>query len=100
MKKLDLTKVAEFAEEYGYLSPENIGRQQIVVFVMLGGGMLGLSAAEQPADFSIDGRVGRLPFTRKEICQAVSVLITLAIKAGLNPHKMPPMPKFHNCGVF
>lgn len=79
---------------------ESIGPHQVAVYVMCGGGVLGSFAAEQPADFYIDDRVGRLPYPRKEICQAVETLTTIAEVNGLNPKHLPPMPRFHNCGIF
>ena len=96
MLKLDLEQVAQSGKH----SPEQIGALQVAVSVMCGGGFLGRFAAEQPADFYIDDRVGRLPYRRKEILQAVAVLVTLAKVAGLDPHHMPTGPDFHASGVF
>ena len=96
MTKLDLTKVAESAK----YQRDDIGSLQVAVYTMAGGGMLGRLAAEQPADFYIDDRCGRLPYSRREITQAVTVLATLAKALGLDPCKMPEMPDFHCCGVF
>jgi len=67
---------------------------------MCGGGFLGHFAAEQPSVFYIDSRVGRLPYSRRAIEQAVAVLVELAKKAGLDPCHMPKMPAFHNCGTY
>lgn len=72
----------------------------VAVYVMCGGGMLGKFAAEQPADFYIDMRVGRLNYAARDIHQAVTVLHACAVAAGLNPHDMPAMPDFHSCWVF
>ena len=96
MLKLDMKAVAESGQH----SPERIANLQVAVYVMCGGGMLGLMAAEQPADFYIDDRCGRLPYSEAEICQAIEVLKTLAAKAGLNPHKMPTKGAFHACGIW
>jgi hypothetical protein len=79
---------------------QQVALMQVVVFVMCGGGLLGRFASEQPADFYIDDRVGRLPFGKKEILQAVKVLELAAIEAGFDPRKMPEAPRFHNMGVF
>ena len=79
---------------------EAVKALQIAVYTMCGGGLIGRIAAEQPADFYIDMRVGRLPFKRKEIEQAVGVLVSLARHNGLEPHAMPAMPSFHRCGIF
>ena len=73
---------------------------QAAVYSMCGGGFLGRSACEQPASFYIDSRCGRLPYTRKEIAQAVAVLSAAATAWGLNPNGLPELPSFHNMGVF
>lgn len=73
---------------------------QVAVYVMCGGGYLGRFAAEQPADFYIDMRVGRLPYPKRVIEKAVLRLALLAQEAGLNPHDMPKMPDFDNLGHF
>lgn len=96
MKTLDLKQVQ--ASDYDW--SDSIPAMQTAVYVMAGGGLLGRMAAEQPADFYIDGRVGRLPYSRKEITQAVNVLAVLAKKYGFDPHHMPEMPQFHNLGIF
>ena len=72
-----------------------IGYLQIIVCVMCGGGLLGRLAAEQPADFYIDSRVGRLPFSKRDIRKTVEALAALALGQGLDPHHMPPIPGFH-----
>lgn len=79
---------------------ENIRALQVAVYVMCGGGMIGKFAAEQPADFYIDQRVGRLNYPTRKIYQAVTVLRACAVAAGLDPRRMPPMPDFHSCWVF
>jgi len=95
MYKLDQEKV----KESGFKA-ESIPNMQIVVYVMCGGGFLGRLAAEQPANFYIDDRVGRLPYGKKEIYQAVETLKTIAEVNGLNAHNLPFLPSFHNMGVF
>lgn len=65
-----------------------------------GGGILGKSAAEQPADFYVDARVSRRPYPLRQLYRAVKTLALLAEANGLNPHAMPAMPDFHNLGVF
>lgn len=97
MKKLNMAIVAD-GRIWGL--KRSVAAHQTAVFVMCGGGTLGELAAQQPADFYIDQRVGRLPFSRGAILQAVGVLATIAIKNGLDPHDMPPRPKFHACGIF
>ncbi len=97
-KKLDQRLVAEQGTDFAV--PESIAAHQVAVFVMCGAGMLGRLAAEYPADFYVDDRVARLPYTKREIKQAVDTLVTLARAAGMDPRQMPPMPRFHNCGIF
>jgi hypothetical protein len=80
--------------------PEIIGVHQIAVYVMCGGGFLGRFAAEHPADFYIDERVDRLPFSRQEIQRATAILTTIAKAHGLNPHDLPSMPLLHSFGIF
>jgi len=96
MLKLD----AIMLEAYGKEHPERIGALQVAVYTMCGGGRLGCFAAEQPADFYIDDRCGRLPYRRKEIMRATEVLATFAQAAGMDPRNMPMMPDFHGCGIW
>ena len=99
--KLDPKQVKEAFE---YDRDENprwqIGTLQVVIYVAVGGGMIGRMYAEQPADAYIDTRVGKCPYTRKQIENMRQCLIAMAEVHGLNPHSMPRMPDFHNCGVF
>ena len=74
--------------------------EQVAVYVMCGGGLVGRRAAEQPADFYRDARCSRPPYPDKVIMEAVKVLVALAEEAGLDPHDMPKMPRFHNFGYF
>jgi hypothetical protein len=73
---------------------------QVAVYTMIGGGWIGQFAAHQPKDFYIDTRVSKRPYPVKAIYQAVKVLTAYAETLGLNPHDMPKMPNFHNCGIF
>lgn len=101
MKKLDNQAVLDtFKGEEAYFGAETIPAMQVAVYVMCGGGFLGRMAAEQPADFYIDTRCGKLPYKAREIEQAVQVLVIAAGAHGLDPHEMPPMTRFHNMGVF
>jgi hypothetical protein len=100
MLKIDLEHVKANTIEGFCNWTKDIGPHQVAVYVMCGGGFLGQFAARQPADFYIDSRVGRLPFGRREIGQAVAVLATIAEAKGLDPHHLPPMPDFHACGIF
>ena len=98
MLKLDMKQVAESDAHYRESRP--IGALQVAIHVMCGGGLVGRFASEQPADFYIDDRCGRLPYRRKEIMQAVQVLATIATARGLDPHHLPHAPDFHSCGIF
>ena len=99
--KVDLERVREGEKERVAAGDTwDIGPLQVAVYVMCGGGMLGRMAAEQPADFYIDSRCGRLPYGVKDIEQAVNVLAVIAEVQGLNPHHLPSMPHFHASGVF
>jgi hypothetical protein len=100
MKKLDLAAVRQYVkddlERYRVMVPH----LQIMIFTMVGGGHLGSFAAEQPADFYIDDRVGGTPYSHRKIYQAVEVLKIIAEEAGLDPHRMPQLPWVHHCGAF
>lgn len=97
MHKIDFAAVKEGAAAWPRYSIRSL---QVAVYVMCGGGALGRFAAEQPADFYIDVRVGKLPYSRREIRQAVSVLRILAEAKGLNTHSMPDMPRFRAAGIL
>lgn len=78
----------------------SIGAHQVRVFYMAGGGFLGRFAAEQPFQFYIDDRVGDLPYTRKAIYRAVKELTARAEQQGLDPSRLPEMPRFYHCGTY
>ena len=100
-RKLDEDDVRECAQcTEPVFRAEVIRSAQITVYVMCGGGMLGRQAAQQPADFSIDDRVSRMPYSRRAILQAVMVLRLMAEAHGLNAHDMPKMPLMHEAGIF
>lgn len=102
MKQLDMERVIEGMQTEGstWQEQETLQALQVAVYVMCGGGFLGRFAAEQPADFYIDDRCGRLPYPNKAICQAVRVLEAQAKAQGLDPHNLPAMLSFHQAGVF
>jgi hypothetical protein len=77
-----------------------LGTLQVVAYVAVGGGMLGKLFAEHPANAYIDGRVGKLPYSRKDIENIRQCLCTMAEVLGFDPRNLPAMPDFHNCGVF
>jgi len=96
--KLDSEIVWDACRDYG--QHWNIGTMQTVLYVAVGGGMIGRLFAEQPADAYIDSRVGKRPYTRKQIENLRQVLCILAESKGLDPHSLPKMPDFHGSGVF
>ena len=98
MRKLDPEKVRESIRDY-YID-EDIGALQVAIYVACGGGWIGKNHAEQPVEAYIDDRVGKLPYSRREIENMKLVLIAMAKEKGLDPSNLPPMPKFHSCGVF
>ena len=100
MRTLDMEQVQQHFGEAKQWKADSVRDMQIAVYVMCGGGMLGRLAAEQPADFYIDSRVWRLPYGKREIEQAVKILVIAAKAFGLDPHAMPAMPLFHNLGAF
>lgn len=83
---------------------QKIGHQQIALYVMVGGGMIGRSFAEQPKGAYVDSRVGKRPYSMKEIDQARKILVIMAEVAGYDPNGfnngLPSMPNFHGAGVF
>lgn len=94
---LDMEKVKDSALHW---SKDTIPSMQLAVHVMCGGGLLGRFAAEQPADFYIDSRVARLPYSKAAITQAVRCLVAFAETYGLDPHNLPTLPSFHNMGIL
>ena len=96
MKTLDMERVKE---QSGFSGIEHLRLLQVAVYVMCGGGFLGKLASEQPADFYIDDRVGRLPYSKSAITQAVEVLRVHAEKEGLDTHNLAGVG-FHTCGTF
>ena len=96
MVKVDEKAFRKIAKDY----KDRIPFLQVAVYVMCGTGFLGRFAAEQPGDFYIDDRVGKRPYPKREIYQAVRCLSILAEENGLNPHKMPKIPGLLGCGVF
>jgi hypothetical protein len=76
------------------VAKEVIPAMQAVVFAMCGGGFLGSMAAHQPGNFYIDRRANKLPFSKLKILKAVKVLELTAKENGMNPNKLPEMPKF------
>ena len=72
---------------------------QVMIYVMVGGGMLGRLAMCQPADFYIDLRVGRLPYSQKDISNVVEMIKAVADYLTKDPHKLPE-PDFYGCWVF
>lgn len=104
MIKLDLDKVKEGIQKRCAHCPDSIYLEALhmrtAVYVMCGGGSLGHFAANQPREFRINDRVDKLPFDRKEIEQAVALLVIYADALDWKPGNFPPFNRFHNCGIF
>lgn len=100
--KLDVTSQGflEGMRDYVKSHPDCLGPQQVMVYVMAGGGFVGRLAAEQPADFYVDDRASRRPYPLGSLYQAVNVLQAMAEALGLNPHNLPAMPNIHASGIF
>lgn len=82
------------------LDTESIPQQQVKVYIMCSGGMLGRFAAEQPGEFYIDDRVPFVPSRRKKIEKEVGHLVSLMEAKGLDTKRGEVrMPWFHNCGL-
>jgi len=79
---------------------EEMQALRIAIYTMIGGGMLGNFAVNQPKDFYIDSRVSKRPYKLRDIYQAVAVLAVYVNVLKLTTDTMPRLPHFHNCGVF
>jgi hypothetical protein len=88
------------ADDIAPHSASNIPFMQTALYVMVGGGLLGRSAAEQPLKFYIDPRVSKRPYGKNDIMKAVKHLITEAKRHGMDPNNLPAIPNFHNMEVF
>ena len=102
--KLDMDQVrrnlAAAYEENPAQHMERLRAQQVAVYVMCGGGMIGRQHAERPLSAYIDARVAKRPYSRKAIDNATRVLAVMAEVAGINADSLPPMPDLHNSGIF
>ena len=96
--KLDMDRVR--ASFKGKKRHWKIGTLQTVVYVAAGGGMIGRMYAEQPADAYRDARAGRASYGAKDLENMRLMLVAMAEAYGLDPHNLPRVPDFHNCGVF
>ena len=81
MRKLSEEAKAEQAKRIAE-TPELMRQTEVAIFTMIGGGFLGASAVNQPAEFYIDSRVGRLPYSKRAILQAVEILAQARRFAG------------------
>lgn len=108
--KLDMEQVKEslkyrFERDKKQYMAE-IGQLRTALFTMCGGGLLGRFAACQPKDFYIDLRVGKLPYKKRTIMQAVKVLLAYLEVAGIDQgacsRSLPDkgFADFHNCGLW
>ena len=73
---------------------------QLALYVMAGGGMIGRMYAQQPADAYRDTRAGRAPYAGRKVERMRLILVALAERAGLDPRNLPAMSDFHGAGVF
>lgn len=73
---------------------------RVVIFVMVGGGMLGFSAVNQPKDFYLDNRATKRPYKKDDIDNALQILLVYMKVLDLDKETLSSMPTFHNCGVF
>jgi carbon monoxide dehydrogenase subunit G len=96
--KLDVGMVKESFK--GMRKERKIETLQVVAYVAAGGGMIGRLYAEQPADAYRDVRAGRAPYSARDLENIRLTLCAMAEVSGLDSHHLPPMPNFHNCGVF
>lgn len=73
---------------------------QAALYIMCGGGFLGRSLAESPADNYVDDRCS-IPFSRKAVYNVMQVLTIYAGVLKLDPTKLPGgYFDCHNCGVW
>jgi hypothetical protein len=68
---------------------DDLKTMQIMVYVAVGGGMLGRLYAERPKHAYIDSRVGRLPYPRRKIEKMRLELIEMAEELNLDPANLP-----------
>lgn len=73
---------------------------QVAIYVLTGGGLVGRSYAHNPKTAYMDIRLGKRPYSRKQIEAARQTLVALAEKARMDPDSLPDMPDFGNLGVF
>jgi hypothetical protein len=92
-------RAVKVEDDLKWATEEDLKNLQIEVYVMCGGGLLGDFATTQPADFYIDVRVGKLPYPKRDVIQAVKVLEAMAIKLGKNPHDLP-RPNIVSAWIF
>lgn len=87
---------------------QRIGAQQVALYVMVGGGMIGRSYTQQPEGAYVDSRVSKRPYAQRAIDQMQKMLVVMAQVAGYDPSgfnrdgkpNLPEMPNFHGAGVF
>lgn len=82
------------------LDAESIPQQQVKVYTLCSGGMLGMFAAEQPGEFYIDDRVPMRSSHKQKVYEEVKYLTSLMEAKGLDTKRGEVrMPWFHNCGL-
>lgn len=94
---LDLVEV----EESG-TAEERLTVKQAQIHAMIGPDFMFVNgfACRRPADFYFDARTGPAKFPKKLITGRVAALANWAGRNGMDPHNLPALVAFHNCGVF
>ena len=81
-------------------NPQRMATLEGVIHTMIGGGYLASYAMSRPKDFEyIDSRMGRLPYPKAAICQAVSILALARQYAGI-PEPYDLSVKIPDLGIF
>jgi hypothetical protein len=86
-------------ESHGRAAVESeLHQLQTTLFVMCGGGFLGLAAARCPRTFYIDARAGKLPFSRSEISRVAAMVADYAevLRANTAGFEF----RAHACGIL
>lgn len=96
--ELDIEQVKESMKRAG--DRWQIGTLQVAIYVAAGGGLVGNMFAHNPKHACKDTRTGRGPYREKSTQKMRQTLVALAEVKGLDPTCLPPMPEFHDCGVF
>jgi hypothetical protein len=77
---------------------QRVGASQVGLYVMVGGGMIGRSHAEQPQGAYVDGRASARPYRMSDIEVALEAFIIEVEEAGMDPNNVPMILPFGNMG--